>query len=1403
MESDSLSQQKAQLDKAEREHLEDVVEDLRSRVEDNVRFQLTQEGLDDEPEDRDSLDEDIEQLVEAIDLEGVDGHTWEEAFEKYIAGVGYTIVNRLAALRCMEVRDFIDEEVTVFKENGLTPAAETLVHEEFLLEDEAILAAYHNTCDELADEIEILFDRSSTYSLIDPDDDTFEELCGMLDEIPDEVWRADDILGWIYEYYNRPVVEELDAKNKLEPEDIGPANQFYTPHWVVRMLTDNSLGKLYLEATDQEDTIPELEALSLEERKERLVTPANAPNVPELCTYLIPDEEPGDAPDFDHPRELRVIDPACGSGHFLLYAFDILERIWWAETDLDRAEIPAKVLEHNLFGVDIDLRSCQLSAFNLYLKARTRTEAENGQFEMPNVGIVCADARVAEVEEAADILDEITGEGSDLREALDNVIETFQHTEALGSLLDVSGTLEEAFDSSKTQAELSDYNGGAHQSLNSFLKALRRAVEDRTSDSFGEQNLRSFLHLLVVLTQDYDTALMNPPYGSKARMPAAVRDYVRDNYRYAAEYYIAFFEACGRLTSDYGRVSMIVPRTFMFKSTFQNFREDFIGDSGSFDFLAEYGNDVLDNATVRTAGTVVRVGDSGEEDPTGTFFRLHDVDTQRKEHEFVNAAFHNDESTIDRKYTRSVSEFEMIPGSPLSYWAPRSLRSLYESTTVFDGENSGLDNRNSLGATKVGLQTGNNDRFVRTFWESPNYDYWRPFAKGGEDAWILPQVNLTVGWGKSGKEIRRYEGSRPQNTQYFFKEALTYTYMKESGKRFGYLHPESIFGRAGCAYIPKRNTWNVLSYANSNLVTYLMLCQTPDRQWEVGYVSKLPWREELEEDEILKPLSQEAVGHLVSQRQYDFVSPYYNGPVLLDILGIDDPLPQYEHPHRDLRDEISIDLPNESVDTSDSLKKLGIAAAKHLEGIEANLRKCADSIDEAVFNCFDITEKQRRTILQEITLRTNENPQEREEYNPGSITEPGNDFPEIVKDLLLHFTLRTVHESDDGVVPLSAIDSENDLLSRLEGEFERVFGEHADERLAEIDRLLGSQSADEEAYPNLRTWLEEDLFDYHVSKFDLKPILWRFTTERLVSDSEGEGFGCLVDYHQLDEGVFDRLQNRYLEPRKSLLRERRSAANRRRSDDSLSTSEQAEAAEEYARCESGLEQIAVLEDRLAELAQPEPRQWSTEEQQAADAAAERVAEFRRRTQERLEIVDELAAMEDVDMGELFTGNFYEKVENQRGEWIEALEDLEAAFDAYAADPDQPVEAHLYDLFDYYNDDLLGSSHFASNGILYMTYYFDNFEQADQARLDSAGISRRQRLISQLASDLDEYIELGESISEDCKVVSSEISSDWSDRALSEITTAGYQPNHKHGVEINITPLAQAEIVPKTVDDDVL
>ncbi len=1400
MAGNSLSRQKAQLDKAEREHLEDVVEDLRERAEANVAYQLRQRGLEDEPEDVERLGQEERDLVEAIELESREEHTWEEAYEQYVTGVGYTIVNRLAGLRCMEVRDFLDEEVTVFMESGLTPAGNTVMMEDFLEEDEAILEAYRKECDRLADEIDILFDRSSAYSLIDPDADTYEDLCSKLDEVPDEVWRADDVLGWVYEYYNRPVVEALDAKNTLEPEDVGPANQFYTPHWVVRMLADNSLGKLYLEATGQESAVPAAEELSIEERKERLVTPEDAHSVPELCTYLIPNEDDQDAPAFDHPSELRVIDPACGSGHFLLYAFEILERIWWAETDLNRSEIPEKILEYNLFGVDIDLRSCQLSAFNLYLKARTRAEEENGGFEMPNVGIVCADARVAEVEDAVAVLDEITGDGTDVREALDEIIEEFQTTEALGSLLDVQSTLSEEF--MDQQTDIMEWGGEGPHTLNGFLRQLRGAVDERTSDSFGEQNLRSFLNLLVVLTQDYDVALMNPPYGARGRMPSEVTDYIENHYKYGPEYYINFVEACDRLSKQDGRIGMIVQRSFMYKSSFENFREDFIGQLGAFDFLAEYGIGVLDKATVRTAGTVIRTGSNVDEDAEGLFYRLHDLEAGEKQDAFLKSAFTSTDSEIRREYRRKLSEFERIPGSPLSYWASTKIRSLYDAETVFDAENGNVD-RDSLGVVKQGIATADDKRFTRHFWESDSDD-WVPFAKGGEDAWVLPSVNLTLLWGDNGSEVKRYPGSYPRNTQYYFQEALTYTYMKSSGRRFGYLHPSSIFGHAGNVFIPNRDTWKALAYANSHLVTYLMLCQTPERHWEVGNVSKLPWPDNLSDTDKIADKVEQIAGAMLGTRKYDLTSPHYEGPSILN--GLDEdwvPSIYKSHPHRQLNRDIAVPEQEESVSVENSVRELATSHKRYETRLHQKMETTFREIEQTIWQTLDIGDAEEEEIFTEVNLRTNENPHKPEEFDPTSITEPGEDFDKIVKDLLVHLALRIVDEDDDGIVPITDVGDEPDLLNRIESEFERIWSDYAPTRLAEIDQILGSKTADEEAYPNLREWLEDDLFDYHISTFDRTPILWRFTTERLVSDPEGEGFACLVDYHQLNEGVFDRLQHRYLEPRKTLLRERRSAANRRRSDDSLSTSEQAEAAEEYAQCVSGLEQIEVFEDRLAELVQPDPREWSTEEQQAADIAADHVADFREQTEERLEIVDELAAMEDVDLGELFTKNFYEKVKKQRAEWIDALEDLEVAFDAYAANPDQPVVAHLYDLFEYFTDDLLGSSHFASNGILYMTYYFDDFEQADQARLDDTGISRRQRLISQLASDLDEYIELGDSIAEDCEEVSSAIPSDWADRALSEITTAGYQPNRKHGVAINITPLSEAEIVPKTVEDKVL
>jgi hypothetical protein len=1404
MDGASLSQRTAQLDKAEREYLENVVTEMRERIEDNVEYQLRQQDLDEEPDESDSLDEDTQQLVEAIELEAVDGHTWEEAFEEYVTGVGYTIVNRLAALRCMEVRDFINEEVTVFKDNGLTPAAETLVNEEFLMEDEALLEAYHNACDELAEEIEILFDRSTPYSLVDPDDDTFEELCGMLDSVPDEVWRADDVLGWVYEYYNVKLLDDLRRKGDregLEPEDVPPANQFYTPHWVVRMLTDNSLGKLYLEHTGElQDVVEAQEAFSPDERKNRPLSPDESPDIADFCTYLVPSEEEGEPTDFDHPEELRVIDPACGSGHFLLYAFDVLERIWRAETDLAHEEIPREILRHNLYGIDLDMRACQLAAFNLYLKGRTRAETKGDEgFEMPEIGIVCSDARIADVEGVKEVFDEISDGRPEVEEALRHILDAFEEVHGLGSLLDVRGTLGDLFEDDSEEAgvqiTLSDDPREEH-TLEQILHSLRNAVDQHhDTDSFLAQDLRSFIRLLDILAQDYDVTLMNPPYGAKGRMPDTVQNYVEEHYEYYPEFYINFVEVCNEISADHGRIGMLIPRSFMFKRSFEKFRRDFQGEIASFDFLAEFGLGILDNATVRTVGTVLRSGTSTQQN--GTFIRLEDPASDSKERVFTEEILGNQQDEIQRIYQLHLSEFNRVPKSPMSYWTPEELRSLFAESKFIDADVAQIDGK-SISDVKTGLQTGDNPRFVRNHWEISFDRPFFPFAKGGKDAWILPRTVKTVWWKDGGSEIKRISSSRPQNIEYYFREGITWTYIKETGRRFGYYPDGGIFDQKGPMVFPNEaSPWTMQVILNSELYHGLFLALTPDREWNPGDVGRIPYDSSSLKMGKLEQIARDQYDLFVSQRQSDPTSPYYVAPSIVPA-DVADGFFYEQHPHTEKANSKNIGTANEQITTETPLAKAIEIANEQAKRRQEEIKTTAGTADQYVYNSFDISDKTRTAIQREIRLRGS--------TSPTNIFE-NKDTLDYCKNLVHHFAMDAIRDEEDGIIPVNGTGDRADLLSRIVEQFHDMYGEYAENRLAEVDEILGEESATHEAYPNLQRFLEDDLFTYHVRMMQNTPILWKLSTERLLADPKGEGFACFVDYHSLDEGLFDRLSNQYLEPRKADLRERRSAANRRRSDDSLSTSEQAEAAEAYERSTSALEQISVFEDVVQDLSDTTERDFNTEHRELAADLAPKVASFREETETRLQALDDLRELKSEEWFEdTFSPNFWSQIEELREEWLDALETLEHASKEYSKPTDEPVEAHLADLFDYFSWRLKGSGHYSSTGILFMTYYFEregktfvNDEGDPKAGLQDEYTER----LAILAARLDEYKSLADNIEMDCKAMTNATSSDWSDRALSEITTAGYRPNHKHGVAINITPLADAKIVPKIIEDQVI
>jgi type I restriction-modification system DNA methylase subunit len=1434
--SDTTIPRKAQLDKAEREQLEDVVTAMRERVEDNVEFQLTQKGLDEEPEDRASLDEGTDYLIEAIDIEAVGGDSWVEAFDQYVTGVGYTIVNRLAALRCMEVRGFIDEEVTVFKDNGLTPAAETLVHEEFLLEEEAILEAYHIACDDLAEEIEILFDRSSAYSLIDPDDDTFEDLAELLDKVPDEVWRADDVLGWVYEYYNVKLLDDIRWKadhGGLDPDDVPPANQFYTPHWVVRMLTDNSLGKLYLEHSGElQNVITEQSSLSSTERKNRPLSPDESSTVAEFCTYLVPSEEGGEPTDFTHPSELRIMDPACGSGHFLLYAFDVLERIWRVETDVDYADIPQKILEKNLHGVDVDMRACQLSAFNLYLKARTRAEAEGAEsFDMPEVGIVCADSKVAEMGGIEDVLAEVSNQPR-VQETLKNILESFEEVHGLGSILDVRGALKDLFDDGKSGQQLSlsdDFT--IDRSLQDIISTIQdRISEQRDSESLKAKDLRSFVRFLNMMVQDYDITLMNPPYGSGGRMPNEVQSYIEEHYSYKANYYITFFQVCDNLSKTNGRIGMLVPRSFMYKGRYSSFRTDFISSNRWFDFLAEFGLGILDNAAVTTVGTIVRTGTSGN--PMGDFYRLHDVDAKFKERTFLNI-LSGEEGDIQRTFKLNLSDIEKIPRSPISYSVPSEVLELYDASTWIDASHANIEGK-SAGRAVSGLVTAGDNRFVRTFWEIDDFDRFKPLGYGGSEAWITPAIKQTAEWIKSGRTLKRSSSSvRTPNDEYYGKKGLMWTRIKGTGRRFGY-YPGGLFNTNSFMLFPyeDRPIWKMLAALNTDLYNVFFLSQTPEKEWDADVIGSVPWIEELEEAEELEEIAKTQYQTVIEQRLHNPCNPYYVGPSLFPVqeqMGY-----FFNHPHNET-ERTQVDFPSRFASPKKPLRQTGHEKKQEYLSQRKKLESLSESANKIVYDTIGLSNETRSKVLAENFLRTKESREDRNFSSLDSVPKERGNIEYQVKDLVHHFAIEAVRDESDGIIPLHCTDDQYDMLDRIVESFEDAYEEYAEDRLVEVDEILGAKSATNEAYPNLRSFIAEDLFDYHVNRMENTPILWRLTTERLIADAKGEGFACFVDYHSLDSSLFDRLSNQYLESRKAELREQRSAANRRRGDEALSASEQAEAAEQYERCASGLDQIAVFEDVIQDLGSVDEREFDESDRALVKDLAPKVAAFREETRERLDTLAELHERKDSEwFKDTFSEKFWETVDEWRDEWLDALAELESACEAYAKPTDEPVEAHLADLFDYFSWRLKGSDHYSSSGILFMTYYF---EREGSDLLDENGqphdhLSEDERRLASLAMGLDdvsivdeEYLEavaddesvgdiedlpplaefkaLAEEIDDRCQNIASRIPSDWADRALSEIATAGYQPNHKHGVKINIIPLAEAKIVPKLVNDKVL
>jgi hypothetical protein len=786
----------------------------------------------------------------------------------------FTVLHRLVALRIAEERGVLRPCIR----DGLRSDAFRLYREfsggALGRDDEAYAIFLERVFDEIAEDLPALFDRREPRSLVFPRPPCLE---GAIRELicPDlqRAWEDDEAIGWVYQDFH-PAAERREIRRgndvPRDAADLAIRNQLFTPRWVVEFLTDNTLGRLWVEMVGHE-------------------TP-----VAERCSYLLR-AEVASPPAAKDPRDLRVLDPACGSGHFLLYAFDLLEAIYldawdrhvgaspdrtalWIEYP-DRAafarKVPVLILRHNLFGVDIDPRPIQVAALALWLRAQRswRDTPYAARPRIERMNLVCAEPMpgdAAQVEAFA----------ADLRPAVlgDLVREVWQAMRPIGEtglLLRIDDEIRRIVKAAREEwngrsapvqpdllAEDPNWPGRRHdlrglardEAARFWSEAEERVVEAlqvyaaRAGDDdrvlrrlFAEDAERGFA-LIDLSRARYDVILMNPPFGQPAE---GTKDALDSAYPACGhEIYAMFFQRELELLEPHGRVGAITNRTWLALKWLRGLRENVFGERGAVTIGADLGSFVLE-AQVETCAVVA--DRRATPDTPAKWVRL--LKTRRKGGVLYEAlAAASDGREHPYVFGSVARRFRRLPEGVYAYWMSDALLDRCVTSPTIQA---------AVAEVKQGTATADDFRFLRLTWEVDPTRIgldakWPHFAKGGEYRPFWDDIHLLLNWENDGAEVIALGRGRPQGIDYFGKCGVTWP--RRTTSDFG----PRVFN-AGCAYADKGPTafprqalkaavlLSVLASAPERLLLSTRLAAGDDRpgsaakSYEVGIVKELPW----------------------------------------------------------------------------------------------------------------------------------------------------------------------------------------------------------------------------------------------------------------------------------------------------------------------------------------------------------------------------------------------------------------------------------------------------------------------------------------------------------------------------------------------------------------------------------
>lgn len=758
--------------------------------------------------------------------EAIKGHGKEQVIER----VAYIWFNRFCALRFMDVNRYNRVNIVspadpgqfqpeILAEAKMGHIDEDMVHDKvrqqiFALLDgkapsrdpqgEAYRLLVVAACNFWNKAMPFLFQRIDDYTeLLMPDDllSGNSILAYTREAMTPDACEDVEVIGWLYQFYisekKNEVFEGLKKNKKITPENIPAATQLFTPHWIVRYLVENSLGRLWL--------LNRPNSRIFEKMKER----------GEDCYYIKPEQPETDFLRIAKPEEIKICDPACGSGHMLTYAFDLLYAIY-EEEGYESAEIPEKILTYNLYGIEIDERARELAAFALTMKARAKQRRFFNKGVKPNI---CALENVHfNSNELKDYMDYV---GRELFTApLQTILRQFEEADNFGSLIhsdiiDVKGILK-ILESKDVSRQLLLYS--THQKV---LQALRQAD---------------------YLSPKYHVVVANPPYMGGKGMNGRLGAWAKENYPHSkSDLFAMFIERSLDLAQKHGAVAMITMQSWMFLSSFESLRS-LILNQHTIMSMAHLGVKAFDSIGGEVVSTTAFVLENANHlDYNGSYIRLVAGNSEADKNSTLQEAIKK--PNCEWFFRASASDFMKVPGAPIAYWTTTSFRATYEKGDLLG----------NLVKICAGLQTGNNDKFLR-FWFEPSSNKqnltnapksdkkWFPYNKGGElRKWYGNREHL-VNWEAGGREIYDFRPrSVLRNPDFYFLEGITWSDITTKSFAARYTPSGCLFDVKGSsAFPPADKLKSVLALLNSCLANKYMHVLNPTVTFQVGDISRIP-----------------------------------------------------------------------------------------------------------------------------------------------------------------------------------------------------------------------------------------------------------------------------------------------------------------------------------------------------------------------------------------------------------------------------------------------------------------------------------------------------------------------------------------------------------------------------------